>query len=716
MKGLKSIDRRTFLKTSAKVVGGGLLIPLVVPTERKWLFNTATPEAFVFSPNAFLHIGEDESIKVILSKVEMGQGIWTTLAMLIADELDCDLTKISIEHSPVDAAYNHTSLPMQATVGSSSTYSEFDRFRLAGATARVMLVEAAARRLGVDVSNCRTENGYVLAQGKRISYGSVATDAAKVSVPQVELRSPKDWKYIGKSQPRLDGLAKVNGTAEFGIDIQFPGLLTAVVVHSPVFGGRVKSFASDKAMTVKGVRAVVQIPTGIAVVADHYWAAKLGRDALTIEWDLGPNDKMDTDLMLNEYRALSKTKGALAQDQGDITNALSKATSLVEYEGVVPYLAHAAMEPLNCTVSISNNKCEIWTGTQLPTIDRAAVAAILNYEPEQILIHTPFLGGSFGRRGALTSDWIIEAVHIARVSGMPIKIIWSREDDMRAGYYRPAYLHRVTVALGEDGFPIAWRHIVVGQSVFTDTFAAPIMIQEGIDESSVEGVKGSPYLSSIPDHSVELHTTPPVIPVLPWRSVGFSHTCFVMETLIDELASGARKDPIEYRRTLLKDYPRHKGVLDLVAEKSNWYAPAPKGTFRGIAVNASHGSFVAHVVELSVEKMIRIHRVVCAIDCGLAVNPDGVRAQMESAIVFGLSAALYGEITLKNGQVEQSNFHNYRVLRMNEMPTVEVHIVPSTGAMGGAGEPGVPPIAPALANALHAATGKRIRNLPVRYH
>jgi isoquinoline 1-oxidoreductase beta subunit len=690
------------------------LVSFHVPAAIK-RFADKSADPVTFAPNAFLHIGEDESIQIILSKVEMGQGVWTTLPMLIAEELDCDWTKIKVQHSPVGKAYAHTAFGTQGTVGSSSTWSEFDRYRMGGATARVMLVEAAAKRMTVNTAECATENGFVIAAGKRLSYGAVAADASKLNTPaEVKLRDAKDWKYIGKSIPRLDIPEKINGQAKFGLDIQLDGLLTALVAHPPVFGGKVKSFDATKASAIKGVQDVVQIPTGVAVIADNFWAAKTGRDALTIDWEPGEGENVDSLKLLEEYRKLSKAKGLIAQEKGDVNTALQKAERTIEVEYTVPYLAHAAMEPLNCTVRLGTDKCEIWTGTQLPMMDQVGAAAILGLKPEQVIINMPFLGGGFGRRGVFDAQWVKEAVTIAKQSKQPVKLVWTREDDMKGGYYRPAYLHRIRVGVS-NGLPTAWEHRVVGQSTFGSHPAADAFIHNGIDDSSVEGVKGSPYLETIADHSVELHPTKVAVPVLPWRSVGFSHTCFVMESLIDELAYTMGKDTVAYRRILLKNNPRRLAVLNLAAEKAEWSTPLIQKQFRGIATHENNGTCVAHVIELSVDEhqQIHVHRIVCAVDCGIAVNPDGVRAQMESGIVFGLTAALYGEITLEKGSVTQSNFHNYKMLRLNETPVIEVHIVQGTEKLGGTGEPGVPAVAPALTNALFAATGKRIRRLPV---
>jgi len=416
-----------------------------------------------------------------------------------------------------------------------------------------------------------------------------------------------------------------------------------------------------------------------------------------------------------EFNRLAGAKGAIAAQAGNVTGGFAKAAKTIEADYAVPYLAHATMEPLNCTVRISGNKCEIWTGTQFQTMDQQVAARITGLKPEQVEIHTTFLGGGFGRRATPTSDFVSEAVHVARAAKAPVKTVWTREDDMHGGYYRPAYVHRARIGLGGDGMPMVWHHVMVGQSITTGTPFEPFTVKNGVDTTSVEGVADSAYLKSVPNHRVDLHSPKLGIPVLWWRSVGHSHTGFVMESLIDELAQAAGKDPLEYRRALLKEHPRHLAALNLAAEKANWGTPVPKGRGRGIAVHESFGSYVAQVAEVSVEKnAIRVHRVVCAIDCGVAVNPEAVRAQMESGISFGLGAALYSELTFKDGRVQQSNFHDYRVLRLDEMPVVEVHIVPSTDKMGGVGEPGVPPIAPAVANAVAALTGQRLRELPLR--
>jgi isoquinoline 1-oxidoreductase beta subunit len=530
----------------------------------------------------------------------------------------------------------------------------------------------------------------------------------------VTLKDPKDWKVIGKSTKRLDGPEKINSTAKFGQDIQFDGLKTAMVARSPVFGGKVKSFDATASKQIRGVQDVVQVPTGVAVIADNYWAAKQGRDALKIEWDLGDNATLDSKQMLEEYRTLATTKGLPAAKAGDTQAALNNAATVIEAEYMTPYLAHSPMEPLNCAVKINDDGCEIWTGTQMQTTDQGAAAKILGLKPEQVKIHTLFLGGGFGRRANPAADFVSEAVHVAKAAGVPVKTVWTREDDVKGGYYRPMFLHKAKIALGNDGMPTAWEHTEVGQSIMTGTPFESVMIKDGVDATSVEGVADSPYLKHIPNYQVNLHTVKATIPVLWWRSVGHSHSAFVMESLIDELAHAAKQDPLDYRRALLKDHPRHLAALNLAAEKADWNKPLPKGVSRGIAVHESFGSYVTQIAEVSVNKgEVKVHRMVTAIDCGLAVNPDSLKAQMESSISFGLGAALFSEITFKEGQVQQSNFHDYQVLRMKDMPKVEVYIVQSTEKMGGVGEPGLPPVAPAVTNAIFAATGKRIRSLPI---
>lgn len=719
MNAIPNPSRRHFLKTSA-VIGGGLVVAFVIPGAKR--FASAAPAAAGasgFAPNAFLRVGNDDSITVLIAHSEMGQGIWTALPMLIAEELDADWSKVRVEHAPAAPAYAHAVFGMQMTGGSSSTWSEFERYRQAGAAARNMLLQAAAARTNLPIEQLRTENGEVIAGAERLRYGALADEAGKLTPPDpksLTLKDPAQWKFIGKATRRLDTPEKVTGRAQFGMDVQFPGLLTAVVARAPVFGAKVKSFDAAAAKSIPGVRNVVQVPSGVAVVADHYWAAKLGRDALSVDWDLGDGASLDSAAMQEELARLAATPGMPAAQAGDVTAALPTAAKTVAAVYAVPYLAHAPMEPLNCTVRIGAGQCEIWTGTQFQTLDQMVASKILGLKPEQVQIHTMFLGGGFGRRATPTSDFVSEAVHVAKAANAPVKTVWSREDDIHGGYYRPAYVHDARIGIDAQGRPFAWQHGIAGQSIIAGTAFEPAMVKNGIDATSVEGVSDSPYLKEIPNHRVGLHSPKRPIPVLWWRSVGHSHTAFVMESLIDELAHAAGKDPLEYRRQLLQNHPRHLGVLNLAAEKGGWGTPLAQGHARGIAVHESFGSYVAQVADVSMsgDRRIRVHSMVCAVDCGIAVNPETIRAQLESGVAFGLSAALHGKLSFKQGRVQESNFHDFPVLRLNEMPQVQVHIVPSSEKPGGIGETGVPPVAPAVANAVFALTGQRLRELPLR--
>ena len=535
MQEIQNASRRKFLKASA-VVAGGLVIAFALPQAKRFFKGDSAGASAdqTFTPNAFLHIGNDNQVTVLLAHSEMGQSIWTTLPMLLAEELDADWNKIKVEHAPAAPVYAHTVYGLQITGGSTTTWSEFDRYRQAGATARSLLVSAAAQRFGVDASQCRTENGMVIAGDQQATYGELADDAAKLETPKnVALKDPKDWKIIGRATKRLDSAEKIDGTAKFGQDVQFEGLLTAVVARSPVFGGKLKSFDDSAAKQVAGVRKVVEVPTGVAVVADNFWAAKKGRDALKVEWDLGPNASMSTQAMVEEYRQAATTEGAVAAQAGNVKTALAQAAKTVEAEYVLPYLAHAPMEPLNCTVKIGENGCDIWTGTQMPGVDQASAAKILGLKPEQVNVHITFLGGGFGRRANPQSDFVAEATHVAKAAGAPVKTVWTREDDVHGGYYRPMFLHQARIALGNDGLPIGWQHVCVGQSIMTGTPFESAMIKNGVDPTSVEGVADSPYLSNIPNHHVALHTPKKDVTVLWWRSVGHSHSAFVMESLMD---------------------------------------------------------------------------------------------------------------------------------------------------------------------------------------
>ncbi|HEY6001393.1 MAG TPA: xanthine dehydrogenase family protein molybdopterin-binding subunit, partial [Anaeromyxobacter sp.] len=644
-----------------------------------------------------------------------GQGIWTGLAMLVAEELDCDWSRVKVEHAPAAPVYAHTVFGIQATGGSTTTWTEFERYRTVGAMARDMLVRAAAERWKVDPKKLRTEKGHVVLGAKKLSYGELASAAEKLEPPKkVALKDPKAWKLIGKPTKRLDTPEKITGRAQFGMDVRFPGLRTAVVARAPAFGGKVKSFDAAKASAVPGVEKVVQVPSGVAVVAKDFWSAQNGREALQIEWDLGPGASVDTDELLKSYRELARTPGAVALDKGDLDAGLSQAAKRFEAEFDVPYLAHAPMEPLNCSVKLEGDRCEIWTGTQFQTVDQGTAARIAGIPPENVAIHTPFLGGGFGRRANPRADFVSEAVHVAKAAGVPVKVVWSREDDIQGGFYRPLFFHRIEVGVDAQGMPVAWKHAVVGQSIMAGTpFEG--MMKNGIDDTAVEGVYDSPYMDSIPARRVLLHMPRNEVPVLWWRSVGNTHTAFAMESMMDELAHAAGKDPLTYRAALLAKHPRHLRALRLAAEKAGWGKPPPKGRARGLAVHESFKSIVAEVAEVSVDKgRIRVHSVTCAVDCGLAVNPLAIEAQVQGSVAFGLGPTLHGGLSIKKGKVQQSNFHDYEVLRLDEMPKVAVHVVKSDARMGGIGEPATAVIAPAVANAVFALTGKRLRSLPLR--
>ncbi|WLH60266.1 xanthine dehydrogenase family protein molybdopterin-binding subunit [Pseudomonas sp. FP2300] len=698
-------SRRGFLKSGA-VLGSGLIVGFSVPGAKRLMAQTTDSE---FAPNAFLRIAPDDSVTILLAHSEMGQGVWTTLTMLIAEELDADWSRLKVEHAPAAAAYASPQRGLQATVGSSSIREEFERYRRAGAMARTLLIQAAAIRLGQAPSALRAENGVVIIGNTRLRYGELAEQAALLPAPDpatLTLKEPGAWTLIGKGALRLDSPEKISGRAQYGIDIQLDGLLCAVVARAPMLGGTVRAFDATQARALPGVRNVVQIPSGIAVIADHYWAAKRGCDVLQVEWEAASGAVIfDSDRQREDLVRLTHTPGLVATQNGDVETAQKAAHKVVEMQYCVPYLAHAAMEPLNCTVRLSADGCDIWVGSQMQTFNQRTAAKITGLAPEQIRIHTTFLGGGFGRRAV--QDFVAEAVQVAKAAGVPVKTLWSRENDMQGGYYRSAFAQRLKVGLGRGGQPLSWSQTSAGQSIFPDA--------EGIHPTSIEGMSDSPYIKHTPAYRVEAHSPRSNVPVWYWRSVGHSHNAFVMESAVDELAHAAGQDPLAYRRLLLRTEPRHLGVLNLAAERFGWGRKAAAGRGQGIAVHQSFGSFCAQAVEISIERdEIRVHRVVCAIDCGIPVNPDNIKAQMEGAIVFGLSAALFGQISIKEGRVQQSNFHDYRVLRMNEMPQIEVHVLPSTEGPGGVGEPATPPVAPAVANALFALTGQRLRELPLR--
>jgi isoquinoline 1-oxidoreductase beta subunit len=712
---MTAVSRRDFLRTSL-LSGAGLVIAFYVPVKTRAAAAPAHAKPPP-PPNAFVRVAPDGSVTVLLAHSEMGQGIWTTLAMLIAEELECDWGQVRVEHAPAAPVYAHTATGVQMTGGSTTTWSEFDRYRTVGAMARDMLIRAAAQRWKVAPGRLRVERGHVLDGPRKVSYGELAAAAEALPAPKaVKLKAAKDWKIIGKPTRRLDSPEKITGKARFGLDVTFPGLRTAVVARAPVFGAKVRSFDASEAERRPGVERIVQVPSGVAVVAKDFWSARLGRDALRVDWDPGPGAAIDTEQLTARYLELARTPGKVAEAHGDCDAALAKASRRLEAEYVVPYLAHATMEPMNCTVKIEGGRCEIWTGTQSQTNDQAAAAGIAGVPVDHVSVHTMFLGGAFGRRATPQSDFVSEAVHVARAAGVPVKVVWTREDDTRGGYYRPLFVHRVEAGLGRDGLPVAWKHALVGQSILAGTPFEAMMVKDGVDPTSVEGVVGSPYLAAVRARQVSLHSPRNEVPVLWWRSVGNTHTAFAMESMIDELAHAAGQDPLRFRAAMLKQSPRHLHALEVAAEKAGWGSPPPEGRARGLAVHESFGSIIAEVAEVSIAegKRVRVHKVTCAVDCGLAVNPLGVEAQVQGAVAFGLGPVLHSEITLKEGRVQQGNFHEYEVLRLDEMPQVSVHIIQSKAKMGGIGEPATAPVAPAVANAVFALTRQRLRSLPLR--
>jgi isoquinoline 1-oxidoreductase subunit beta len=710
---MNDLARRQFLKTSA-AVAGGLVIGFVLPRGMGRAFAQAPAAAAKpIPPNAFLRIDKDGTITVMVKHLEFGQGVNTSLPMILCEELECDWSKVRYELAPADIVYAHTAFGMQMTGGSSSVWNSFDQLRTVGAEARLMLMQAAANQWKVKVTDVRAQKGFVLGPGgKKLSYGQLAEAAGKLPVPEkVVLKDRKDFTLIGKPTRRIDSVEKIEGTAKFGLDVKRKDLHTAVVLHPPVFGALVRSLNADKVKEIPGVTHVVELMSGVAVVATNFWAAKKGRDALEVKWDLGPGAKLNTPELIAKFKETAKTPGLVAKKSanGDAMKAAVK-TMVAEYE--VPFLAHAPMEPLNCTVEVRENGAELWVGSQFQGVDQGAAARVLGLKPEQVKLNTLLAGGGFGRRANPVSDYVVEACEIAKKVKVPVKTVWTREDDIRGGFYRPMYVHRVEVGLDAQNQVVAWNHSIVGPSILHGTPFEAMMVKDGVDSTSTEGVADTPY--AIPNMQVMLHSEDVGVPVLWWRSVGNSHTAFVMETMIDELAAAAGQDPLVYRRALLSGNPRVLKTLELVAEKANWGAPSPKGRARGIAVHESFGSVCAQVAEVSLEgNDVRVHKVWAAFDCGLVVNPMTVEAQVQGAVAFGLGAALFSQVTLKDGQVQQSNFHDYRVLRMNEMPVVEVHLVPGGEKPTGVGEPGTPPVAPAVANALAALTGKRVRALPL---
>ena len=702
------MNRRGFLKTSAAGTAG-LLIGFYFPSGKETA-AAATDAPVVL--NAWIHVGTDDWVTILIDKSEMGQSILTGLAMIAADELDCDWKKVRTEFAPADKVYFNPRFGAQGTGGSSGTPTSWDPLRKASATARAMLLEAAAQKWGVASSECSAENSTILdaATKRRLTYGSLAEAAAKLPAPQnLALKTPDQYLLIGKPTKRLDTPQKVNGSAQYGIDVRLPGMLYAVVARCPVFGGKVAGFDAAKAKAISGVKDVIQISSGVAVIADNTWTAMQGRRALNVQWDEGPNAKLTSAVISKQLADAAAQPGPVARKEGDVNAGLASAATKVEIDYEVPFLAHATMEPQNCTAHVRADRCDVWAPTQAQTSSQAAAARITGLGTDSVFIHTTFLGGGFGRR--FEADFIGEAVEVSKAMNAPVKVTWSREDDMQHDYYRMVSYARCTAGLDADGWPVAWSSRVSSPSLLA-RFGP---LKDNFDHRSVESLDSVPY--AIPNILVDYQLVNTDVPVGFWRSVGASQNGFFLESFIDEIATAGKKDPYELRRRLLSKSPRHLAVLDAAAQNAGWAKPLPADRFRGIALVSSYDGYVAQVIEISVnrrERALKVHRVVCALDCGRIVNPSSIDAQARSSIVYGLTAALYSAITIDRGRVQQNNFNDYKMLRCDEMPDVEVHIILSELPPTGAGEFVVPPVAPALCNAIFAATGRRVRRLPVQ--
>jgi isoquinoline 1-oxidoreductase beta subunit len=711
------VSRRQFVVVLA-TAGGGLLLGCRASdrTVPRSTAAAAAPDLPAFAPDAFVRIGTDGRVTLIMPQVEMGQGMYTSLPMLIAEELEVPLDQVHVEHAPPsDKLYANPLIGFQATGGSTSIMGFYEPLRKVGASARIMLVAAAAQRWGVEPASCRAEKGSVHhpATGRTLTYGALAEAAAKVPAPaEVKLKDPKDFVLIGTPAKRLDSPEKVNGTAKYSIDVRLPGLKIATLAESPVLGGKVVSVDDSKAKAIPGVRQIVRLDDLVAVVGDHMWAAKQGLAALVIRWDDGPNGKVSTEDVVQELDAASRKPGVVARKQGAADPALSGAAKKIDAVYQAPFLAHATMEPVNCTVHVRKDGCEVWTGSQVLSRVQATASKVTGFPLDKIVVHNHLLGGGFGRR--LEVDFETKAVRIAKEVDGPVKVVWTREEDVRHDVYRPYYYDRIAAGLDGRGRPVAWTHRVVGPSILARW--APPAFKDGLDGDAVDGAVQLLY--DIPAIQVEyVRHEEPVLKTGWWRGVGVTHNAFVVESFIDELAAAARQDPLVYRRALLGKSPRARAVLDIATKAAGWGAKLPAGHGRGLSLMYSGwNTYVAEVAEVEVSSSgeVRVHRIVCAVDCGTIVNPDTVKAQIEGGVVFGITGALYGEVTLKNGRVQQSNFSDYRMLRMNESPAIEVHLVRSTETPGGIGEPGTAATAPALANAVFAATGKRIRRLPLQ--
>lgn len=716
-----NVTRRRLLKAGA-AAGGGLVVGFNLSGASRIAEAAAAKSPAVVPLNMYIKIATDNTVTVVVSQSEMGQGVLTSIPMMVAEELEADWSQVRVEQAPADPIYVNPRWAgfksrggFQYTTGSSSIRNVGTLVRPAGATARTMLIAAGAQTWGVPEADCFAERGWVIHRptAQRLSFGELADKAAKLPVPKdVPLKKPSEFKLIGRSMPRVDSPAKVSGKAVFGIDVKVPNMLIATVVHCPVFGGKLASFDAAAAKRVKGVHHVVQISSGVAVVADHFWAAKKGADALRITWDEGPNANLSSAGIRSRFAELAKQPAKVRRNDGDANTALEQAPRKIEAVYEVPFLDTACMEPMNATAHWKGDSVEVWAPTQAQSNNQQGIMDLTGLPREKITLHTTFLGGGFGRRAY--NDFVLEAVETSKAVGKPVKVIWTRAEDMQHSFYRPSTYNELSAALGPDGMPLAWKHHIVGPSI--QTYLPPVnhLLRDGMDATSVAGAADVfPY--AIPNVFVDYLLHNPGVPVGFWRSVGNSQNGYIMESFLDELAHAAGRDPYEYRRQLLAKQSRFIGVLDLAAEKSDWKKPAPVGVHRGIATAYSYGSHVALVAEVAVAKdgTVKVHRVVCAVDPGWVVNPDTFKAQMESGILYGLSGALFGEITIRSGRVEQSNFHDYPLPRMSDMPKIEVYFLQGEGEQGGAGEAGVPAAAPAVVNAIFAATGKRIRKLPI---
>lgn len=723
-----SLSRRNLLKAGA-AAGGGLVLGIALPG------RPARAKGPGFYPDAFIRITPDDTITLVMHKVEMGQGTYTSMPMLIAEELEVDLAQVRLEHAPPDdALYYEPFFGVQETGGSTSVRGAWVPLRRAGAAAREMLIRAAAETWGVAPFSCRAERGTVIHDetDRRLTYGELAERAGALPIPDdVPLKDPKAFKLIGTPAKRLEAPSKVDGSAVFGIDVRLPGMKYAAIAICPVFGGTLAGVDEKKAKAVAGVTQVVRLQDAVAIIATNTWSAKQGLLEAYIKWNEGPNAKLSTEDIVKALAGAAETEGAVARDDGDAGDAMASAAQTYQAVYQLPFLAHATMEPVNCTVHVQPDGCDLWLGTQVQTFTQAAAAKITGLPKEKVRVHNHLLGGGFGRR--LEIDFVEKAVRIAQQVDGPVKVTWSREEDIQHDMYRPYYYHRIAAGVDERGMPVAWTHRIAGASIVgrvsTELFPKNLRViralgfrqlwaaVRGIDGDAVEGAVELPY--KLPNIKVDyVREEPPGIPTAFWRGVGPSSNCFVVESFIDELAAAAKHDPVEYRRMLLAHSPRALAVLNLAARKAGWGTPLPERSGRGIALLHAFGSYLAQVADVTVAEdgQVRVTRVVCAVDCGIVVNPDTVRAQIESGVVFGLSAALWGRVTLRNGRVEQGNFNDYRVMRINETPEIDVHIVESTEPPGGIGEPGTSVVFPAVANAVYATTRKRIRSLPIVEH